>query len=208
MKIQPFEKFTSEYEDWFERNKFAFISELNAVKNQLPDSTNGVEIGVGSGRFAAPLSIKLGIEPSKEMRKIARKRGIEIIAGVAEHLPLVDFRFDFALMITTICFVDDLETSFGEAYRVLKKGGFLIVGFVDKESIVGKLYREHKEESLFYKIANFYSVNEVVSNLKKAEFENFDFTQTIFHSLKDVKEVEPVKEGYGEGAFVVIKALK
>jgi diaminopimelate epimerase len=66
-KVEPFEKYTSQYEDWFERNKFLYESELAAIREQLPERGKGIEIGVGSGRFAAPLGIKLGIEPSHKI---------------------------------------------------------------------------------------------------------------------------------------------
>lgn len=207
-KTKPFDEYASQYEDWFERNKFAFESELQAIREQLPKSNNGIEIGVGSGRFAAPLGIKIGIDPSRKMREIAQKRGIEVIDGVAESLPFDDSQFDFALMITTICFVNDIEASFQEAYRVLKPDGFLIIGFIDRESDIGKLYQQHKGESVFYRIATFYTVDDIVSNLKKAGFKNFNFTQTIFHNLAEIRDIEPIKEGYGEGSFVVIRAIK
>ena len=207
-KTKPFDEYASQYEDWFERNKFAFESELRAIREQLPKSNNGIEIGIGSGRFAVLLGIKIGIDPSRKMREIAQKRGIEVIDSVAESLPFDDSQFDFALMVTTICFVDDIGASFQDAYRILKPGGFLIIGFIDSESPVGKLYQQHKGESVFYKVAAFYSVYEVVHHLKKAGFKNFNFTQTIFHNLAEIKDIEQIKEGYGEGSFVVIRAIK
>ena len=207
-KVEPFEKYTKEYEEWFERNKWAYLSELQAIKSQLPENGYGLEIGVGSGRFAAPLGIKLGVEPSKKMGEIAKQRGIEVIEGVAEYLPLDDAQFDFAVMITTICFLNDIVTAFREAYRVLKPDGCLIIGFIDKDSPLGKLYQRHKEDSLFYRVATFYLVNKVILLLKKAGFKNFNFIQTIFHNLAEIRNVEPLKEGYGKGSFVVIKATK
>ncbi|NMG83323.1 MAG: methyltransferase domain-containing protein [Methanosarcinales archaeon] len=207
-KTKPFDEYVSQYEDWFERNKFAFESELRAIREQLPKSNNGIEIGVGSGRFAIPSGIKIGVDPSRKMGKIAQKGGIEVIDGVAESLPFADSQFDFALMVTTICFVDDMEVSFQEAYRVLKPDGFLIIGFIDRKSPVGRLYQQHKEESVFYRIATFYAVGEVVSNLKKAGFNNFSFTQTIFHNLAEIRDIEQIRTGYGEGSFVVIRAIK
>jgi ubiquinone/menaquinone biosynthesis C-methylase UbiE len=103
-----------------------------------------------------------------------------VIDGVAEALPFEDCLFDFALMVTTICFVDDIEASFKEAFRVIKPAGFLINGFVDRNSSLGKFYQQHRAKNVFYKIAIFYSVDEIIPSLKKAGFRNLTFTQTIF----------------------------
>jgi ubiquinone/menaquinone biosynthesis C-methylase UbiE len=104
--------------------------------------------------------------------------------------------------------LDNIETAFNEVNRVLKTGGCFIIGFVDKLSPLGEVYQRHKTENVFYSIANFYSVDEVVSYLKKTGFKDFTFVQTIFHNLAELKEIEPTKEGYGQGSFVVIKATK
>jgi ubiquinone/menaquinone biosynthesis C-methylase UbiE len=207
-KVEPFEKYASQYEEWFEKNKFAYESELRAIKEQLPESKNGIEIGVGSGRFAGPLGIRLGLDPSKEMRKIAQKKGIEVIDGVAEAIPFGDSEFDFVLMVTTLCFLDDIESALKEIHRVLKSGGSFILGFINANSPMGRLYQQKKNDNVFYRGATFYSVEEVVACLKKAGFKDFDFKQTLFRTLTDIRDIETVKEGYGEGSFVVVKATK
>ncbi|ASJ03782.1 methyltransferase type 11 [Thermococcus profundus] len=207
-KIEPFEKHRDRYENWFERNRYAYLSELEAVKMLLPKEGKGAEIGVGTGRFAAPLGIKLGVEPSKAMAEIARTRGIKVIEGTAENLPFEDESLDYLLMVTTICFVDDPEKALREAHRVLRPGGALIIGFVDRNSPIGRFYEEHKNESTFYKEARFFSTEELLELLKKVGFRGFEIVQTLFHRLDEIKSVEPVKSGYGEGSFVVIKAVK
>lgn len=207
-KIEPFERHASEYEAWFEKNRFVYESELRAVKEQLPSKGEGIEVGVGSGRFAAPSGIRLGVDPSAKMREIARTKGITAIEGAAEKLPFDDCRFGFVLMVTTICFLDDIGVSFKEAYRVLELGGYLIIGFIDKNSPVGRSYQRHKNESRFYRPAAFYSVDEVKSYLKKAGFTISGISQTIFQELHHITKIEPIKKGYGEGSFVVIRALK
>lgn len=207
-RIEPFEKYSEKYEDWFEKNKFVYESEVQAIKELFPKVKKSIEIGVGSGKFAVPLGIKIGIDPSPRMRKIAQQRGIEVIDAIAEELPFKDSQFELALMVTSICFVDNLNLAFREIYRILKPGGYLIIGFIDKDSSLGKLYQQHKKKNVFYKIATFYSVKEVVDNLNKVGFKEFNFKQTIFHSLNEIKNVEPAKEGYGEGSFVVVKAMK
>jgi hypothetical protein len=70
-KTEPFEKHKAKYEEWFEKNVFAYKSELQAVRYLLPKRGTGVEIGIGTGRFAAPLGIRVGVEPSKAMREVA-----------------------------------------------------------------------------------------------------------------------------------------
>lgn len=207
-KIKPFEKHYKRYEDWFIKNKFAYKSELLAVKKMLPEKGGGIEIGVGSGKFANPLGIKWGVDPSSKMRNISQKKGIKVIDGVGEKLPFNNDKFAYALMVTTICFLDDLEKAFSEAYRVLKPNGYFIVGFVDKLSPLGKFYQEHQKKNIFYKIANFFSVNEVIYHLRKANFTSFAFAQTIFHDLAEIKKIETPKEGFGEGSFIVIRAIK
>ena len=207
-KIEPFEKYSDKYEAWFEKNSLAYQSELMAVKEQLPKRGDGIEIGVGSGQFAGPLGIRVGIEPSQKMRKLAQKRGIKVIDARAEKLPFNDSQFDFALMVTTICFVDDIKKTFKEVYRIVKPTGKLIIGFVDKDSSLGKFYQKNKGRSVFYKSARFFSVDEVVCHLKEAGFTDFIFCQTLFNDLDEIKNVEPVMDGYGKGAFVVVTAQK
>jgi len=207
-KTEPFDKNRDRYENWFEVNEYAYQSELKAAGELLPEIGEGMEIGVGSGLFAGPLGIRYGVEPSVKMRELALERGVEAVYGTGESLPYDDGRFDYALMVTTICFLDDVEASFKEAYRVLKPKGALIIGYVDKQSELGKYYLAHKNESLFYKPATFYSTDEVLYFLRKMGFGGFDFRQTIFHPLHEIKAVEPVKRGYGEGSFVVVRGNK
>ena len=207
-KISPFEKYAEQYEEWFVENRWVYEAELRAVKAMLPVGGHGVEIGVGSGRFAEPLGIKIGVEPSKRMREIAKKRGIQVLDGVAEKIPFNDSEFDFVLMVTTVCFVDDINRALLEAHRVLSHGGFLIIGFVDRNSMVGRTYLDRKEENVFYKEATFFSVDELVEAMDKAGFVDLAFKQTIFKGLCEATSNEPVKPGHGEGSFVVIRGRK
>ena len=89
-KIEPFELFSDAYDDWFIKNKNIYELELEAVKQFIPLNSYGLEVGVGSGKFAAPLGIKIGVVPSNAMSKKARKLGIKVFKGVAEKLPFED----------------------------------------------------------------------------------------------------------------------
>ena len=207
-KFIPFQKHTTQYEQWFEENRMVYKAELKAVKSLVPHGQYGIEIGVGTGRFAAPAGVTVGIEPSSRMRALAVKRGIKVLGGVAEKLPFKDSTFPFALMVTTICFLDDINEAFREAHRVLSKEGYLIVGFVDRNSLIGQEYLRHKDNNVFYRDATFYCVNEVLEIMGNVGFNDFDFCQTIFRDLSQITEHEVVKPGYGQGSFVVIRGRK
>jgi hypothetical protein len=57
-------------------------------------------------------------------------------------------------------------------------------------------------------VAHFYSVDEVIPSLENAGFHHLSFTQTIFHPVDEITGAEPVKQGYGEGAFVAVRGIK
>jgi SAM-dependent methyltransferase len=207
-KTTSFETHVDRYEDWFTKYPEAYAAELRAVQALVPENGCGIEVGAGTGRFSVPLGIKHGVEPSTQMAKTARRHNMQIVSGVAEDLPLVADQFDFVLMVTTVCFLDDISRAFQETRRILKPGGFLIVGFVDRTSSLGQLYLAHQHENVFYRDAIFYSVNEIVNAMKQSGLMDFDFRQTIFSGLSEITPTEPVKTGYGEGSFAVVRGRK
>lgn len=207
-RTQPFDEHLDEYEDWFRKHFYVYESEVEAVRYFIPQNKKGIEIGIGTGRFAVPLKIREGVEPSAKMREHSIKLGLKVYPGTAEKLPLENQSYDFALMVTTICFVDDINKSFKEAYRILKPGGNFIIGLVDKDSPLGKIYEEIKEQNQFYKFATFYSTEEIIQLLQQNKFENIQTIQTVFGNMEEIKHLQNFKEGYKEGSFVVINAVK
>lgn len=203
--INVFNDFTDEYEQWFRDNEKIFQSELDAIKSVLPDSGKGVEIGVGSGLFSSNLDIKNGIEPSENMALKAEERGIEVVRACAESIPLEDESFDFALMVTVDCFVENLAKALSEAHRIIKNSGVLIIAFIDKDTPLGKIYEKNKKDSRFYKGANFNSASKIEAILKKTGFNIKRKKQTVY-SFENI--VHPVKNGTGQGVFAVIEAEK
>jgi len=204
-KTSAFDKQAAEYDAWFDRHCFFFQAELAALRSIVPATGHGVEIGVGTARFALPLGISIGVEPSPAMAELARQRGLDVREGVAEALPFDDESFDFALMVTVVCFLDNVYGAFREAWRILKPGGAFVVGFIDRESKLGRIYEQKREQSYFYRDATFYSVNDLVMLLHEAGFSDFSYRQTLFP--REPTDVT-VREGFGDGSFVVIKGHK
>jgi SAM-dependent methyltransferase len=136
----------------------------------------------------------------------AASRGIMTVGGTAEALPFADGAFDYALVVTTICFVDRPPTMIAEARRVLRPGGELMIGFIDRESPLGQRYLRHRNESVFYREAVFFSAAEVGELLHAGGFVAHRWAQTLFRPLDEITEIEPVRPGAGTGSFVVVAA--
>jgi ubiquinone/menaquinone biosynthesis C-methylase UbiE len=74
------------------------------------------------------------------MAYMARKRGIDVHEAMAEALHFDDESFDFVLMVTTICFLENPLQALKEAKRVLKPGGHIFIGMIDRNSPPGREY--------------------------------------------------------------------
>ncbi len=203
-RIEPFERFPDHYDEWFVVHGPEYERELEAVRQLMPAGGRALEVGVGSGRFAAPLDVGFGVEPSWTMARRAMARGVQVVQGVAEALPIGSGAVDVVLMVTTICFVDSLSMSLREAWRVLRNGGRIVVGFVDRESELGHAYLRRKDRSRFYRSAVFYSTAEVIESLQRAGFDGIVARQTLLPE----EGGERVIEGTGIGSFVVLRAEK
>ena len=208
-RIAPFEAHTRRYERWFARHEAAYLSELRVLRELLSDPVGlGLDIGVGTGRFAKPLGIRVGIDPSLGMLAHARRHGITVVCAIAEALPFRDRVFDHALIVTTICFVDDARAMLLEACRVLKPEGALVIGFIDRTSRLGRHYETHRHESVFYRDAVFFSADDVNRLLSETGFGERTWRQTLTRPLAESVEVETSRPGFGDAAFVAVRALK
>lgn len=201
-----FDQNTLEYDQWFDKHSFVYQSEILAIQQAIPKNKTGIEIGVGTGRFAEPLNIKSGVEPSENMARLAEQRGITVYRAYAENLPIDNASFDFVLMVTAVCFLSDIPKAFSEVYRILKPQGEIILAIVDKNSDLGKKYEKEKSENKFYKDAHFHSTQEITELLKQADFKSFSYRQTLTKVSEN--KIEQPTQGFGKGSFVVIKATK
>ena len=117
--------------------------------------------------------------------------------GTAEQLPFGPATFDHVLTVTTICFVESAAGLLAEAHRVLKPAGTLVVGFIDRDSPLGRQYVEHQAASDFYRDATFYSSAMVGDLMVKAGFRIERWAQTIAGPVEPMPAIEPVRPGRG-----------
>jgi len=149
-----FDLYTEEYDNWFDKNYHAYLTELLALKREIPNGKKGVEIGIGTGRFAQMLNIHCGIDLSKKMLKIAKDRGCKVALADAKDLPFRTNEFDCALLMVTLCFVDNSKKVVKETKRIITKSGKIIIGIIDRNSRLGKYYQQKKAFSI--KLLIFY----------------------------------------------------
>jgi len=90
MPHDVFDTHAEKYDRWYDDHPDTYGDELKII-GSIPGARKAdLEIGVGTGRFAAPLGIGLGLDPSLPMLRTARARGIEVVRGLAEALPFRD----------------------------------------------------------------------------------------------------------------------
>jgi SAM-dependent methyltransferase len=142
------------------------------------------------------------------MLALAAARGIRCVQGIAEDLPFAGAGFDYAVMVTTICFVDSSRRTLTEAYRALKPDGRLVIGFIDRESPIGQDDLVHQPESVFYRKATFYSAEDAEHCLCEAGFRIDAWGQTLSRPLPEIRDIEPLQPGRGRCASVVVGASK
>lgn len=207
MKIKTFDQKWQEYDKWYERHENIYRAELNALRELIP-SGKGLEIGAGTGRFAGPLHVEFGIDPSINMLHSAKKRKIKVVQGVGETLPFKNDSFHFILIVVTLCFVNDVFMVLKESFRTLRSSGNLIVGMINKNSPLGKKYEKSRKKSEFYKHAEFLSPEEILDPLKKAGFKLIGSRQTLIQTSNKTIKDKSTKKGYNQGGFVVLKAQK
>jgi SAM-dependent methyltransferase len=165
-----FDELAADYDRWFDEHAAVYDAQIRMLRDAVPRTGVGLEVGVGSGRFSAPLGIVHGIDPSLEIVRMAKSRGTEVVRGEGEHLPYRGEVFDYVLMMTVICFVDDAGALFREAGRVLVPGGTLVIGFIERDGEIAEHYRHEETKGRFLRHARFPATDEVRNALERAGF--------------------------------------
>lgn len=203
----PFDEVAAEYDAWFESEsgRAIFALEVECLRKVMPASTGRwLEVGVGTGRFAAALAVTDGTDPSDAMRALAELRGIHTINGRGECLPYPGRMFDGVLMTTTLCFLADPGKSFQECCRVLKETGRLIVGLIPADGPWGQLHaRKAAEGHPIYSRATFYRPDEVVSLAVRSGFRLHDACSCLLSPPESLVGAEQPHAGIVPGAGFV-----
>lgn len=203
--VDHFQRTWKEYDEWYKAHPALFRTELAALRKAVPARGRGLEIGVGTGQFAAALSIPYGLDPSSGMLGPAKRRGIEVVKGTGESLPFKGGIFDLVLIVFVLEFVDDLEAFLAEAARVLRAGGTLVTGLIDRDSEWGRHFHSSSQAGRFFHPP---SPRELLAVLEGLGLEPRGAWQALFGPPPDLEREEEPRAGFGQGGFVVLEAIK
>lgn len=76
--MEIFDQYAKNYDQWYERpfGSSVFGLEVACLKRVISPFSLSLEVGVESGRFAQALGVPYGLDPSMELLKLAKQRGI------------------------------------------------------------------------------------------------------------------------------------
>ena len=164
----------SEYDNYYlsETGKKIDKIEKQIISFYLSNLLRGnlLELGSGTGHWTSFFCQKgfnvTAIDESEAMIKIANSKKISnasFLKADAGHLPFPDHSFPVVATITMLEFVEDPAKILDEINRVLKPGGSLIVGCLNKNSELGKI----KDKDPVFRNGYFYSIGEVKDMLSR-----------------------------------------
>ena len=209
---QAFEDLAGRYDAWYDTvaGRVMFDLELGALRPLLA-GTGGprLEVGAGSGRFAASLGIEVGLDPAEAPLKLAKARGLHVLRGVGDQLPFADNTFPAVALVVTLCFAENPAGVLAEVRRVLRPGGRLVVGLVPLDSAWGRSYEEEgRAGHPFYSQARFQTLAGHRRMLAMAGFRLVEARSTLFQAPGD-KPIAEVRRGAVAGAgFVALAAQR
>lgn len=164
------------YDNWYSTPLGKFVDEVETkVVMELLHPQPGekiLDVGCGTGNYSIKIGLKglkiIGVDCSESMLKIARAKAkklnldIEFILADAMNLPFKDNFFDACLSVAVVEFFTDQTRGLEEMFRVVRTGGKIVVGFLNRESTWGELYTsEEFRKNTVFRFANLLSYKEI-----------------------------------------------
>jgi ubiquinone biosynthesis O-methyltransferase len=168
--MEIFDKEANSYDSWYESKMGSYVDK---VETDLAFSMFRVEkgmtildVGCGTGNFSIKLARMgckvIGIDISDEMLEIAKKKSeeqnldIEFYNMDVYDLKFKDETFDAAFSMAAFEFIKEPQRGIDEIFRVVKKGGHILVGTINKDSKWGELYlSDYFQVNTVFKYADF-----------------------------------------------------
>lgn len=149
------------YDSWYNTPLGAFVDYLETrTALELYSPAPGLHIldaGCGTGNFSIKLCkmgcMVTGIDISEDMLAIARSKisreGLNAAFYKMDiyHLDFPDNYFDGIYSMAAFEFIHQPQEAYYEMYRVLKPGGKLLIGAINKNSTWGRMYEQQGQQN-------------------------------------------------------------
>lgn len=221
-----------EYDKWYKTSLGAISDKLEKeLVFSFIDVYAGeaaLDVGCGTGNYTIELAKRgadvIGVDSSEEMlawaRIKAQKADIEasFVAADATNLPFPDSSFDTVISNGLLCFLKEPEKALIEMHRVLKPGGRLVIGVLNRWS---PWAFSRRVKGLFkdtiYNQAHFISPPELKGLIRRAGFEVKDVKTCLFFFPVNNRVYLKIAEPFERldrrlipktGAFLAVSAVK
>ncbi|SMP44647.1 class I SAM-dependent methyltransferase [Anoxynatronum buryatiense] len=171
-----FNSVANEYDQWYTTPMGSLVDRVEtdlAMKLfPLQPGMQVLDAGCGTGNFSLKLAQQgvavTGIDVSTEMLAFAREKAkvadfeIPFVEMDMYQLDYSDQTFDGVFSMAAFEFIREPERALKELFRVLKPGGFLLVGTINRESAWGELYTSPDfQKNTVFKHASFKSLDDM-----------------------------------------------
>ena len=137
------------YDNWYKTALGALCDKLEKEiifsLGSVRQGESVLDVGCGTGNYLVDLAERgawvVGVDSSPNMLEIAEsklgKRGytFQLRLAEAETLPFGDNTFDLVLSVLSLEFVNSPQDAVSEMFRVIKPGGRLVIGTLNKYSL-------------------------------------------------------------------------
>ncbi len=197
-----FDREAADYDNWYKTKigKYVDRVETDCAFDliQVRPDMHILDVGCGTANFSLKLTQRgarvTGIDISEKMLEIARKRALQKKMDIefkrmdSQNLEFPDSFFDGVLSMATIEFIAEPQQMIEEMFRVCKKGGFILVGTINRLSEWGELYQdpEFQKSVPVFKHAYFKSPDDLIQIRK----DSFDTVQECLFIPPDISETK------------------
>jgi SAM-dependent methyltransferase len=171
------------------------------------------DVGGGTGNYALALK-RDGWDPvvvdrSQEMLAHAEAKGLAVVQADAQRLPFEDESFDAVTMISMLHHVEDRAAALGEARRVLRSGGRLVLKGFTGEDAASLWILEYFPSSRTWMEATHPPREAILDELPGARLIDFRFEDTEDGSLAALSaDPELVLEAGESGATSYFERMR
>ncbi|MTI66528.1 MAG: class I SAM-dependent methyltransferase [Firmicutes bacterium] len=177
-----FDKEAKEYDNWYNTIKGDFVdkveTKLALSMFNIKRGMKVLDIGCGTGNFSIKLAKMgcnvIGIDVSEDMLKEAEKKALD--EGLNIEFKKMDVynldfdeKFDAVFSMAAFEFIKDTKKALDEMFRVVKNGGQILVGTINKDSKWGEFYLSDEIRKIsVFKYADFKTLDNLINYKKES----------------------------------------